>query len=157
MSTRRSVLIGAGVLAGSSLAGCTGLVGSDGPEDAVETYITAGNEGDLEAANGALHPESTLHPLEESDLPDEETELSEVAEASLEDAVRWQAESLGQELDGEDLEEAVNQQRESIETEIEDLDVDEYTFVRVQFAVDSPDDEVYVLVLKDDGEWFVYF
>ena len=157
MPTRRSVLIGAGVVASSSLAGCSGLMDSDGPEDAVETYINAGNEGDFEAANEVLHPESTSYPIEEGDLPDEVIELAEAEEASLEDAIRWQAERFDQELDGDELGQAVEQRREEIEEELEGIGADDYTFVRVLFTDDSTEDETYVVVVEDGGEWLVYF
>ncbi|MEF8778206.1 MAG: hypothetical protein V5A36_04765 [Natronomonas sp.] len=156
MKTRRDVLVGIGVIGTTALAGCGDVLGSDGPTDAVEGYITAANDRDVDAVNAVLHPESASYPIEEGDFPDDEIKINEIEETSIEEFVQWRSGRSGGELKGEELDSAVEDQRQGIREQVEAIGADDFAFVFLSITQGSEDNETYLLVVEDDGEWLVY-
>jgi hypothetical protein len=153
MKNRREVLVGIGAIGTTALAGCGDVLGSDGPTDAVEGYITAANDRDVDAVNAVLHPESASYPIEEGDFPDDEIEINEIEETSIEEFVQRRS---GGELEGAELDSAVEDQRQGIQEEIEAIGADDFAFVFLSITQGNEDNETYLLVVEDDGEWLVY-
>jgi hypothetical protein len=153
MKNRREVLVGIGAIGTTALAGCGDVLGSDGPTDAVEGYITAANDRDVDAVNAVLHPESASYPIEEGDFPDDEIEINEIEETSIEEFVQRRS---GGELEGAELDSAVEDQRQGIQDEVEAIGADDFAFVFLSITQGNEDNETYLLVVEDDGEWLVY-
>lgn len=62
MRRRQFIASATTTVAAASIAGCSGILGSDGgssgPEGAVGAYVDAGAEGDQEALQDAVHPDA---------------------------------------------------------------------------------------------------
>jgi hypothetical protein len=100
-----------------------------------------------------LHPESASYPIEEGDFPDDEIEINEIEETSIEEFVQRRS---GGELEGAELDSAVEDQRQGIQDEVEAIGADDFAFVFLSITQGNEDNETYLLVVEDDGEWLVY-
>lgn len=110
---RRACLavIGGGLT--TSLAGCSSLplIGSDGPDDVVEAFIGAIQDGDREAANDLIHPDSPQGEFSEEEWEEAqgfdtiEVEILEVEEnddeatVTSEMTVGWDGETMTDETE----------------------------------------------------------
>lgn len=105
---RRSYL-GVAATATAALAGCSGVL-SSGPDEVVEQFYQAVDDGDREAANDFIHSESPVGELTEEDMArfedmDITVESTEVVEES-DDTAQVEAE-LTMESDGESSTETI--------------------------------------------------
>lgn len=76
--TRRGVLTASGAAIAATLAGCMG--NGDDPEDVVEEFTEAIEDGDREAANDLIHEDSEV-----GELTEQEMEIIEDAEIEYTD------------------------------------------------------------------------
>lgn len=79
--SRRRYVAGAAAAATVAMAGCSDVLGggSSGPETAVQEYVTALDEGDVEAINARIHPDGEVEQIGE-----ESASLLQGISASLE-------------------------------------------------------------------------
>jgi len=127
---------------------------TDSPVDAVERYYTADSEGNVNATNKVLHPESYNYPVENSE--EENISIEKIEETSIRDAVRWQSGLSGIEADGDDLDALVSEQETTIDELVSTIDVEDYSFVAVTTSTDGEEQTNYWLVVQDDSEWNIY-
>jgi len=142
MVNRRQFIAGVVTVGTVSVAGCTSILG--GPEDAVEQYFDAAQEGDVEAMNEVLHPEASSYPHDEDDVIDEEMTLVDVEEVSPEELV--------EQVEWAEDQEAVEGELEGIE---EEFGADDVAIVWVTFEEDGEEQEFPVFAAEDDGDWKV--
>lgn len=155
MERRRQFLVGVATAGVITIAGCSRSSSKSevGPEKVVEQYITATQNGNTEAVNELLHPESSFYPRENVSAPDEEVTLNEVNQVSVRELTE-------QEFPGLDDEEEIQQRANLLERELDALEnktgVDESATVRVSWEQAGEEREQGYVVLQDDGEWYVY-
>ena len=63
---RRQYLAASGAIV--ALAGCGDVLGNSEPEETVEAYVDALDDGDAETATDLLHPDGEMEPVTEPDL-----------------------------------------------------------------------------------------
>ena len=125
----------------------------DGPEGAVEKYLIALEEGDLEAANEVLHPNANAYPIDDTgDI--ENFTIGDIEAVSPAEYVE-RFPGVGSEQE-QDIEDALR--------EIQDLiGADEVVNVIVTFE-DPPDgletdaieeDKMVYFAIRDEGDWQV--
>lgn len=164
-TNRRSVLLATGSAAAAAIAGCASVAsqlpgdddGADGPDEeelraAIEAYLEAGSEGDVDAFAEAVHPASPMHPdhwdgsdweltLGNDQAPDEFDVESVTDDASVEDVLALEHADLW--FDADALEEA--------------LDAEDIAIVEVASEeLASSEQEIWALA-TDGGEWTVLF
>lgn len=161
MGSRRRFITGVTAVATAAVAGCSSvpLIGS-GPEDAVEQFYTAFVDGDVEAANEVLHPESAQYPVEEDDFEGENEDLTVTGttQVSTRELVEWEIEQFGGSVDDiseEELEAEVESRAAEAEAVLDELNADDHAWVLLGFETDSEEQEVPVQAVEDDGEWYV--
>ena len=143
------------------LAGCNGSArtddttdSTDSPVDAVERYYTADSEGDINATNIVLHPESYNYPIENTE--EEDISIENIEETSIRDAVRWQSGLSGVEATGSELESLVSEQENNITELISTIGAEDYSFVSVTASRDGTEQTNYWLVIQENSEWKIY-
>ncbi|MCL9812771.1 twin-arginine translocation signal domain-containing protein [Natranaeroarchaeum aerophilus] len=166
MVSRRGFLSGVASTGAVAIAGCSSssvpVIGGDsGPEDAVEQYLTAGQSGDIEAANEVLHPESSIYPVEEGDLENEDDfTVNDIDQVSTRERVEWEMEQFGDsgdEATEEEIQDRVERLDQDAEEELDELGADDYAWVLVslQGDDDDEDEEVPLVTVQDDGDWYL--
>lgn len=143
------------------LAGCNGSARTDNttdstatPVDAVERYYTADSEGDINATNKILHPESYNYPIENTE--EENITVKNVEKKSIREAVRWQSGLSGVEATGSELDSLVSEQEDNITELTSTIGVEDYSFVSVTASRDGTEQTNYWLVIQEDSEWKIY-
>ncbi len=132
--------------------GDTGDVAVDGgAERAIYDYLQGVDAGDVETANEALHPESSLR-LEEGDITEPGVTIHEIEQVELREAVRARTDAEGEELDQQ-----VAEREDEIEELLAEHGADDYASVHISITSEQyGDEERHVLVLRVDGEWLVW-
>lgn len=160
MVTKRKFLMTiASVGATAAVAGCSAVddidLSGQGPEDAVEQYFTALSDGEVEAANDAVHeswPEISDDELDSETITIVELYLEEMSVREL----------IETEHDPEDdeLEEAVADIQAEIDDELDEIGAEDHAVVSytVTFEEDEREetDEGMFLLVEEDGEWLLY-
>jgi len=141
MAKRRQFIAGVVTVGTVSVAGCTGILGGS-PEGAVEQYFEAGQEGDVEAMNEVLHPESDIYPIEEDDVTDGDITFVDAEEISPSELV--------ERFELFDDEEDVEEELQDAEDEV---GADNVAIVWVTFEEDGEEEEFPFFVVEDDGDW----
>lgn len=165
MASRRQFLTGVASTGVVTIAGCSSSIpligGGSGPEDVVEQYLTAGQTGDIEAANEVLHPESSIYPLEEGDLEDEgDFTVNSINQVSTREIVEWEMERFGDSEDEateEEIQERVERVEQDAEEEVDEMGADDYAWVLVTLQGDDEDEEeeAPLRTIEDDGDWYL--
>lgn len=76
----------------AGLAGCSGFLGDEAPDEVVEQFYQAIDEGDRETANGLIHPDSPTGEITEEEMSgledvDITVEGAEIVDESEDEAV----------------------------------------------------------------------
>jgi len=155
MANRRTFLASIGTAGTIAVAGCSSipLIG-DGPEDVVEQFYTAVQNGDVESANEVFHPESPQYPLSEDDVDNDEAfSLIDTEQISPREFLEWQSEQFGgsDDITDEDVEEF----EEDLESELGEDGIEDYAIVLMSFEADGEEEEAPIFTVQDDGEWYV--
>jgi len=155
MPNRRTFIAGIGTTGTIAIAGCssTPLIG-DNPEDAVEQFYTALQDGDVESANEVFHPESPQYPLSEDDIDNgEEFSITDTEQISTREFLEWQSEQFGgpDDITDEDIAEFEG----NIESELDEEGIEGYAIVMISFEADGEEEEAPIFTVQDDGNWYV--
>lgn len=160
MVDRRQFLTGVATASAVAIAGCSGgPLSGGGPEAAVEQYLTAAQNGDVESANEVLHPESYQYPVEEGDMENQDDlTVNEVNRVSPRELVEWRIEQYGgsgEEPSEEEIEEQIGTYEEQAEQRIDELGVDDLAWVLVSIEANGEEQETPITTVQDDGDWYV--
>lgn len=142
MTTRRKFIASVGTIGTVAIAGCSGASLTGGPEEAVEQYVAASKEGNVEKAREVVYTGGRS--FRESDLSfsGELVSTSEISSAELAESGMLGAES----------EEEVVRIKNDIKSE---TGADEVAFVMVEINRDDRTSESPVPVIKIEGDWMV--
>lgn len=161
MARRRQFLMGVATASTVTIAGCSSssdpTTGEEteatGPETVVKQMGTALAEGNVEAANELVHPDSPRKEFTEEVAASvvEQNEVQEVS-PSKEDYIQKVAESAKNLDEG-----GVRSFDNDVQQAVSENDFDEYSIVlsSSEFKNESFDGEP-VWVIKDGGEWYVW-
>lgn len=161
MVNRRQFLTGAATAGTVAIAGCSSapLIGDGGPEDAVEQFFTATRNGDVEAANEVLHPESRYYPAEEDDLVDgNDSTVTDTNQVSTRELAEWEIERFSGSVDEaseEEIEENTEGLQQLAEEQADGAGADDFAWVLVTIERDGEEQDFPVLTVQDDGDWYV--
>lgn len=140
---RRSIL--AGVMFTVSLSGCSALGIGSGPTGPVKTYLEAAQEGDQERAEEQFHEEARVSPDVDDDGSD--ITINTVEKRPVEDYV--------DDVNMDDV--TVNRVENNIGGQVDDIGADDWALVYVEGESESGYSfDRYYVVVKDDGEWWIY-
>lgn len=161
MVCRRQFLTGVATASTVAVAGCSSVpfIGG-GPEGAAEQFFTAAQNGDVEAANGVVHPESSSYPVEESDLEDADVTVTEITQLSTRELVEREIERFSGSTDDvteEEIEAEVERREDRSEATVEEIGADDYAWLLVTFEEGGEEEEAPIRMFQDDGDWYVLF
>ena len=149
---RRRVLVASATAILTATAGCTGSVPllDDGPEETVEAYLEALDDGDADAANEYIHEES-LSEVQDDEVGDDIT-IHAIEERSLESVVEENSDLEGEELASE---------LATVEADVADIEselgADDTAHVYVDMESDEYGEaETFIFLVEDDGEWLIF-
>lgn len=165
MVNRRAVFSAIGLIGAVGVAGCTEVSDIDlssdtgskerGPEETVERFLSALDEGDAESANEVLHESAT--PVDDSS---EEAETFTIVEIETEQITLREAIQQRRGLEGDELNAQVEELEPRLEDKIEEISAEEYTTVSFSVTLEedgeqSTENDRFPLV-SEDGEWLIY-
>lgn len=119
-----------------------------GPEGAVLDFLQAIDDGDVAAANEAVHDES---PLAVDTIDEPGVTIHELERRDLREVIREQTDASGEELDR-----AVEARERELADLSEEVGFDAYAYVYNSItSAQHGDEEAYVLVVEVDGKWLI--
>jgi|GEM_PF-6881426 hypothetical protein len=131
MKSRRQFLIGVTTAGTIAIAGCSGGGGGGGPEGAAEQYITASKNGDAEAINEVLHPESDRYPRSEENVKEKDSlTIKKVEQVSTRRVVESQLDQFADaDPTEQEVEKVTNNLEQNVETRLNETGTDEHNWV----------------------------
>jgi len=162
MANRRQFITGVAVTSTVTIAGCSSqLTTQKDPEEVVEQYYTALQNGDTESANEVLHPEHPEYPIEEENLEQRDFTVNEINQVSPREVIEQHPELIGvvggvSELTEEEIEEGANRLREPAEEIVDETGSDDYAWVVITVDENSEESKDIRLTIEDDGNWLIY-